>query len=336
MRLANPGSRIDPLVVLTDHRSPQANVSYIDQIIGEGVDGIKFSHFARELRDLDVDVVHVNQAVRLLGGAGTTNDERADIAQAVVAELRRRELPLVQTLYGPHQGAGAEWRRAFDDATAMFIVLDEATSTPAPGRTTVIPHAHYRDRFVGYPRKEQIPGRLLAISPNRLVKVAAGPLKIFPLTNTPGLSLRVMGQPNAALDALLEKVLGRHPERVSAVTGLVSDAMMVNEISASELVILPDNATLVDESMLMLALSLDRPVLVPESAATRLLAEEVGSGWVHHHEGAVTAERLDEVVDAVRNTPRSEHPDLSRRDAGATAARYAEVFRSVATSDVPA
>lgn len=311
-------------------------MSYIDQIVGEGVEGIKFSHFTRELGNLDVDIVHVNQAIRLLGGAGTTNDERADIARAVVAELRQRGLPLIQTLYGPHQGAGAGWRRALDDATAMFVVLDESTSTPDPGRTTMIPHAHYRGRFIGYPRKEQIPGRLLAISPNRLVKVAAGPLKVFPLTNTPGLSLRVVGQPNAALDALLEKVLGRHPDRVSAVTGLVSDAMMVNEISASELVMLPDNATLADESMLMLALSLDRPILVPESAATRMLAEEVGPGWVLHHAGALTAERLDEVVNAVRNTPRSEHPDLSRRDAGAIAARYAEVFRSVATKDAPA
>lgn len=317
-------------MVLTDHRSPQANVSYIDQIVGEGIDGIKFSHFARELGSLDVDVVHVSQAVRLLGGAGTTNDERADIARGVVAELRERNVPLIQTLYGPHQGAGAEWRRAFDDATEAFIVLDEATATPDPDRTTKIPHAHHRDRFVGYPRKEQIPGRLLAISPNRLVKVAAGPLKIFPLTNTPDLTLRVVGQSNPALDALLEKVLGRHPDRVSAVTGLVSDAMMVNEISAAELVILPDNATLVDESMLMLALSLDRPVLVPESAGARLLSEEVGPGWVHHHDGALTAERLDQVVNAVRNTPRSAQPDLGKRDARETAARYAEVFRSAA------
>lgn len=305
-------------------------MSYVDQMMGESVDGIRLSHFGKELGPIEADVVHVNQAVRLLSGGGSTNDERADIARSVVDELRRRDIPLVQTLHGAHQGAGAAWRSTLDNATAAFIVLDPTTSTPDANRTTVIPHSHYRDRFVGYPRAEQIQGRLLAISPNRLVKVAAGPLKIFPLTNTPGLSLRVVGQTNPALDALLEKVLGRHPWRVSAQTGLISDAMMVTEISAAELVILPDNVTLVDESMLMLALSLDRPVLVPETAATRLLADEVGPGWVHHHPGALTAERLDEVVNAVRSTRRAEQPDLSKRDSAMTASRYAEVFRSVA------
>lgn len=304
-------------------------MSYIDQIVGDGVDGIRFSHFAKELGNVEADVVHVNQAVRLLSGGGATNDERAEIARAVVDGLDRRGVSLVQTLHGPHQGTGAEWRRVIDDATAVFVVLDETTSTPHPDRTIVIPHAHYRERFVGYPRQEQIPGRLLAISPNRLVKVAAGPLKIFPLTNTPGLSLRVVGQSNAALDALLEKVLGRHPQNVSAYTGLVSDAMMVAEVSAAELVILPDNASLVDESMLMLALSLDRPVLVPESAASQRLVEEVGAGWVHHHSGALTAERLDQVVNAARNASRGGQPDLSAREPRATATRYADVFRSV-------
>jgi len=306
-------------------------VSYIDQIIGEGVDGIRFTHFAKEFGNVEADVVHVNQAVRLLSG-GTTNDERADIARTVIAELDRRHVPLVQTLHGPHQGAGAEWRRVIDDATATFVALDETTSTPHPERTIVIPHAHYRARFVGYPRQDQISGRLLAISPNRLVKVAAGPLKIFPLANTPDLSLRVVGQPNAALEVLIEKTLGRHPQSVSALTGLVSDAMMIAEVSAAELVILPDNATLVDESILMLALSLDRPVLVPDSEATQLLAEEVGTGWVYRHSGALTAERLDEVVNAVRNAARAEQPDLSKREPAAIASRYAEVFRSVAGS----
>lgn len=304
-------------------------MSYIDQVVGENIDGIRFSHFAKELGNVEADVVHVNQAVRLLSGGGATNDERADIARTVVAELDRRDIPLIQTLHGPHQGAGAEWRRVIDDATAAFIALDETTSSPHADRTVMIPHAHHRDRFMGYPRRDQVSGRLLAISPNRLVKVAAGPLKIFPLTNTPGLSLRVVGQSNSALDALLEKVLGRHPQTVSAQTGLVSDAMMVAEISAAELVILPDNVTLVDESMLMMALSLDRPVLVPESVATQHLADEVGTGWVHHHSGALTAERLDEVVNAVRNAARAEQPDLSKREPAAIASRYAEVFRSV-------
>ncbi len=314
--------------VVIDHRPPQPNVSYIDQIIGENVDGVEFSYFTGTLRDATDGVVHVLQPFRLVGGRGSAPAGRDAEAQRLVGTLRDRGIPLVQTLYGNHQGAGTAWRQTLDDATTTFIAVDELTQTPDAERTTVIPYAHYRERFVGYPTSERVAGRILCISPSRLVKVAAGPLKVFPLTNTPGLTLRVVGESHAALADLIPRVLARHAETVSVLLGLVSDATMVAEISAAELVMLPDLESLPDLSLLLLALSLDRPVLLPDSEATRRISEEVGPGWIHHHPGAVTAEFLDEIIETVRTSDRAERPNLDARAPEEVAAAYASAYRA--------
>lgn len=304
-------------------------MSYIDQVIGAGADGMRFVFLRGALSTSDADLVHIQDPVSFLGPRAATSQARVDAARAVVDELTRRELPLVQTLHGPHQGGTSAWRRILDDATALFVTLDGTTFTPDPARTVVIPHAHYLERFIGYPRAEQIPGRILAISPNRLVRSAPDTLEAFPLMNTTGVSLRLVGQRHRALDEHLGKVLSRNPSTISAQIGLASDAMMINEISAAEVVILPDNKTLVDESMQFLALSLERPILAPDSTAMSRLDDEVGAGWIYTHPAPLTARRLDEVMQTIHSADRAERPDLSRRGPATTAQQYADAFRSV-------
>ncbi len=312
-----------------DHRPPQPNVSYVDQLLDEGNGALSISYVPGGLPAGDVieaDVLNIVQPYRFVGGSTVSSDARTEAARSVAERVARDGVALVQTLHGPHQGAGSEWRRLLDDATTSFIVLNESTFTPDPERTTLIPHSHYRDRFVGYPLSESVEGRVLCLSPARLVKVAAGPLKVFPLADTPGLSLRVIGGAHPSLTPLIDRVRANHPQTVSTMIGLVSDATMVSEITAAEVVILPDNVTLGDESVLLLALSLDRPVLVPESDATRRLSEEVGDGWIHHHPGALTAERLDEVMHELRTSPRGERPDLRNRNPADTLQHYVDAF----------
>lgn len=65
---------------------------------------------------------------------------------------------------------------------------------------------------------------------------------------------------------------------------------------------------------MLLALSLNRPVLVPRNEANEALAEEVGPGWVYMYDGELDGDVLLGALWQVRNVPRTQMPDFSRRE----------------------
>ena len=67
----------------------------------------------------------------------------------------------------------------------------------------------------------------------------------------------------------------------------------------------------------LLALSLDRPILVPSTTTTELLREEAGDGWVFTYasDRGLDGRALMAALEAVRDRPsRHPAPDLSARD----------------------
>lgn len=321
--------------MLVGHRPPSPHLGYVDQIVGEGASDIDFLFFNGPLKRDDVDVVHVHDLDGLLGGPGATGTQRLENARAVAKHLRRHRISLVRTVTGDAEQAGDGWAdrmatRILDRATTAFVVFDEATRTPDPARTTVIPFAHPGERFLGFPRTEQVPGRLLCISPTFLEPRAAGALKVFSVTDTPGLSLRIVGEVSSEFETLIPRVAARRPDDISTRIERISDGAMVMEISAAELVILPRIETLDDLTVLFTALSLDRPVLVPETGPLRRQADEVGPGWVHLHAGPLTAQLVDETIARLRDADRVGPVDLERRHPDAVAAKYAALYGDAA------
>lgn len=318
-----------PLRVLIGHRPPAPKVRYVDQIIGNYASDVEMSFFGGQYRDQDVDVVHIPDFDSLTG-ADEPVATRLATANNLVHALEKRGIPLVQTVLPGHITDDPA-RRILHRATAAYIVLDEVTSTPDPGKTTLIPHSHYRSRFLGYPRGDhQREGRLLCISRSQFDRSGESPLKVFSVTNTPEISLRIVGDSNPLIEPLVIRALRRSPDTVSARLELLSDAEIIREIDAAELVILPGAESLEDLTMLFLVLSLDRPVIIPESDSASRLAAEVGPGWIIRHTGALTAERLDELVAEVRGASRSARPNLDARDPEIISRKYVEVYRSVA------
>ncbi|GAB3926799.1 hypothetical protein GCM10011575_08450 [Microlunatus endophyticus] len=277
-------------------------------------------------------MVHLLDAAQVLR-KGRTGAQRRAAAHALVATLAEHRIALVQTVL-PVAGYALDRRdeshRILDRATTVFITLDETTVTPDPGRTTVIPHVHYRDRFLGFPVTTQVPGRLLCLSRTGLSRAAAGPLKVFSVMDTPGVSLRVVGDADPDLDELIPRAVRRNPDSVSAAVEHLSDAELVRELSAAELVMLPGINTFADLTALFMALSLDRPVVVPRSTTASLLADQVGPGWVTCLPGPVTAELLDATIRTVREQVRTPRPDLDGRDPETVAEQYATVFHRAA------
>lgn len=332
----NRSTETSPTLIVQETARPPAPVlRYIDQVVGTPQPDIEFRFSQGVLTRFDVDVVHVAESNLdlLLGTRGATAPQRLLATLALARNLVRHRIALVRTLddthrRGPKRRVGRLARRALDRATAAFVVLDESTYTPDPTRTTMIPHPHYRDRFVGYPRGQQTAGRMLCVSPGNLPAEAQAFFALPRLTTTPGATLRLAGVARQSLEEPIRSALARHSATISARLERLSDAAQVQEIDDAELVLVPCVTSLHDLQLVFLALSLDRAVLTPHTEAMARLAEVVGPGWIHLSDGPITAEAVDDAFDSLRDPRRAEHPDLDGRDLATTHGAYAAVFRA--------
>lgn len=323
-----------PLRVLTSQKLMSPSVGYADQIVGEGSDAVSYGSFSGRLRRTDVDVVHVHR-LKAIGSARASNwRKRIAISVAFAAMVRSNGIALVRTWHGSDAaGDGGRADRLsnwiLNRVTTAFVVVDPSVATPGRKPRTVVPFGHYRERFIGYPRAAQVPGRILCMGES-VPRGAERLIEAFESSSTDGLSLRVAGMASADRTAALEQAAAS--PQVSTRVERLADGTMVQELCEAELAVVPTVKELDDLHQVFMALTLDRPVLVPDSALTRSVAESVGSEWVHTYTGQPTAEAIDATVAALRQNPPSGSPALDGRDVASTSALYAEVFDAAARS----
>ena len=107
----------------------------------------------------------------------------------------------------------------------------------------------------------------------------------------------------------------------------VDDETLAAEISAAQVVVLPYRH-LHNSGVALLALSLDRPVLVPAGDTATELAAEVGSPWVPTFSGVVGAADLAAALAHTTAADLPGRPDLSARDWSVVAPAHAAAFRT--------
>lgn len=328
----------DRVRVLESFREPRPTTNpYLRLLLGalraEGHDVRTFS-WGRALT-WRYDVLHLHWPEVLLRGASRpkTAARRALVALLLlrVAVLRTA---VVRTVHNPvpHEDGGAVERALLalcDRLTTARVHL--VTSTlPAPAedddaRQVLVPHGHYRDWYpvVDVPA---VPGRLLhfgILRPYKNVEALLAAAHAAPAD----VSLRVVGSPSTdALRRAVEEAT-RADARTTASLGHCPDAELAAEVAAAELVVLP-YTELHSSGAALLALSLDRPVLVPAGPTTDALAAEVGPGWVLTYEGALAPHHLVDALEAVRRAGRSARPDLSRREWPLAGRAHTAAFRA--------
>jgi beta-1,4-mannosyltransferase len=113
--------------------------------------------------------------------------------------------------------------------------------------------------------------------------------------------------------------------RVTARLDHLPDGDLVDEVERAQLVVLPYR-DLHNSGALLLALSLDRPVLVPRNAVTDALAAEVGDAWVRRYEGDLAADHLAGALAATAAPAGA--PDLAARDWPGIGRQHADLFRA--------
>lgn len=284
------------------------------------------------------DVFHVHWPEKLLRGASRPKTAARFVTTGVLlARLALTRTAVVRTLHNvdPHEAGGRLERavlRRVDRLTTVFVRLNGTTPLPAdarPGTPLVtIPHPHYRDWYASYPRGTARPGRVLFFGLVRPYKGVEELVQAF--HDLPGdtLELRVVGSPETpALRRTVEELAAADP-RVGLRLEYVDDDTLAEEVGAASLVVLPYRR-LHNSGAALLALSLDRPVLVPAGATSAELAAEVGDAWVSTFEGTVTPADLRAALDrAAALDLGTDRPDLSARDWASVAAAHADVFRT--------
>ena len=208
----------------------------------------------------------------------------------LLMRIRWSRRALVRTLHNsqPHEKGGRveKWLLDLcDRTTTVWIALSAQTAPPVPdARVVVIPHGDYRTWFSGFPHPTAEAGRILYFGLIRPYKGVESLLGAFGSINDPTLTLRIAGKPVEPGLAAQIVAAGRSDERISADLTYIDDAQLAAEVGRSELVVLPYR-DLQNSGSLLLALSLDRPVLVPDNDMTRELADEVGQSWIQRYSG---------------------------------------------------
>lgn len=265
------------------------------------------------------DVFHVHWPEFLLRERGRNRFVQYLLFSAFLLRMRLTGKRVVRTLHNlePHEGVDAIERRLLeqlDRSTSAWIRINETTPLRAPHTATIL-HGHYRDWFAELNVPASVPGRLLYFGLIRPYKGVEGLLDCFergPEAAAP-VTLRIVGKP--ATDALRQRIetACAANAQVTALLDYVDDATLAHEIGQAQLVVLPFRQ-MHNSGSLVLALSLNRPVLVPRNEANTVLAAEVGPGWIYMYDGELSPAVLSAALEQVARDERAATPDLSRRE----------------------
>lgn len=266
------------------------------------------------------DVLHIHWPDTLLAARHwwTRAGKRAALA-CLIARVTVRPIAVVRTVHNLTPASGPYLDRvlirALEHRTDVCIRIAALTPEVDGVPSMLIPHGHYRSWFDGMPRAAPVPGQFGyagLIKPHKGVERLVDAYAEASATD-PTLTIRIAGKPT---DEDVERRLRAARARLSGLDmtlRYVSESEFVDVVTSSELVVLPYRY-MHNSGTALAALSLERPILVPDNDVNRALAAEVGPGWVHRFDGELTAGTLLDTMRAVRAEPPGMPPDLSARD----------------------
>jgi beta-1,4-mannosyltransferase len=256
---------------------------------------------------------------------------RLKLKLMLIDQLRKRGTKIVWTVHNlrAHEALHPrleEWFwQGFTKRVDGYIALSDAGRVAARERFPylqrvpgyVIPHGHYRDE---YPVNESSDARnQLGISPNAKVVLFFGQIREY--KNVPALVrafrniedrnviLCVAGRPNPGnLAGELHWTAGTDPRIRLHLHQVPKDRVQLF-FGAADLVVLPYRDILNSGSAL-LALSFNRPILVPGRGAMGELRSRVGPDWVQTYAGEIDTPELEKALIWAQQASRSREPRL--------------------------
>jgi len=187
--------------------------------------------------------------------------------------------------------------------------------------SAVTPHGHYRDDYDFSASREEARARV-GVRPDASLLVSLGMIREYKNipellrtvvgTGDPDVVLAVAGKPSSsALAEEIRSAAGDDP-RVVLDLAFQSDAAMATWLRAADVVVLPYRA-IQNSGTAVLALSADRPVVVPTLGAMRELQAMTGSDWVRCFDGDFDDREFRTSLDWARS-PRADRAPIERLD----------------------
>lgn len=277
------------------------------------------------------DVLHVHWPEALLGASSALKRwRRRALVLAMLLRLRFTQTALVRTWHNLDRPTGLGRVDSLlldlaDRVTTLRIALNPTSTFPDSKPHVVIPHGHYRDWYT-HPRQPATPGQVAYVGLVRRYKGVENLVSAFTQLPSPELSLRVSGKPSTEeLRAELADLAGADP-RIGFDFRFLDDAEFVAAITAGSLVVLPYHH-MHNSGVALAALSLNRPVLVPDNEVNRMLAEEVGPGWIHFFSGPLEVSALENAVRGISDEPPVGAPNLDARTWELAGQQHTAAFR---------
>ncbi len=324
------------LRVLVSFPRPKPTTNpYITQLAQalESTPGVHVEYFSFRTALLGrYDVFHVHWPEILGSGHSPLKAlVRQLLTAAFLLRLKLTRTPVVRTVHNLELPTGISRRelwllRAFDRATTLRIRVNDVTPFPAGQPFETIVHGHYRDWFAAYPKPAAVPGRLAYFGLIRRYKGVETLIEEFRRLPGPELRLQVSGKPSSDDLATTLRHLADGDPRINLDLRFLDDGELADTVGQSELVVLPYRF-MHNSGATLTALSLDRPVLVPDTEVNQRLEAEVGPGWIARYEGELTAEAIEAARATLTPANRAEHPDLSRREWADAGVQHADAYR---------
>lgn len=279
------------------------------------------------------DLFHVHWPDTLLDGRSviTRAGKRAAFA-LLLARLRLQRIPVVRTVHNLAEPRGGRVDRALVAALGRRVTLririNESTPEVEGTPSALILHGHYRNWYRDFSRAEPTAGRLGYVGLIKPYKGVEALVAAFEQTGGPGgpaagVTLDIQGKP---ADEQTAQWLRAEQERVAGLSitlRYIDEEEFVTAVTSAAVLVLPYKH-LHNSGAVLAALSLDRPVLVPDGETARALADEVGATWVRTFSGELTAADL---LSALEAPAPSTGPDLSQREWSGAAAQHSEAYR---------
>jgi glycosyltransferase involved in cell wall biosynthesis len=240
----------------------------------------------------------------------------------------------------------AAFLRAFTRLVDGYIALSEdgrqraVDRYPRLARTPgwVIPHGHFRASYPRGASREEARRRLglpdegpvlLNFGQISAYKNIPRLLAAFRSLDLPAATLLVAGSPTVPAVAEEVRAGAAHDPRVRLHLRYIPEDEVQLYFAAADVVVLP-YTNILNSGNALLALSFDRPVLVPDRGSMGELRRDVGDAWVRTYAGEVAADVLRDAILWAVDTPRPAPAPLDRFDWRAIGQQTADVFRSLA------
>jgi beta-1,4-mannosyltransferase len=279
------------------------------------------------------DVLHVHWPEHFVPAGSRPRDRVARVlAMMIIGHLRRRQIPVVRTLHNItphllcHDGSGERLRIVLNDLTRAEIHLVPGDPRVSRGEPHLIPHGSYREPYADTVTESAIPGRVLHFG--RLESYKGVPELLAVMRESSVDHLRIVGAPADRRVAAAIHNAAKSDGRISYRLAFVADSELALEISRSTFCVFPYRE-LHSSGAVLVALSMNRPILVPRTPTTEALQQEVGSKWVRIYETFDGAE-LDAAMAWFSSArPGFARPDLSDRTWQLVRDRHGAVIRSL-------